>query len=76
MLIDCGRCAVRGAACTDCVVSALFDAPAHVAGLTDAERRAIEAFDRAGFEVEIIEAPPPPRPLKLTGRIRRPRHVA
>ena len=30
MLIDCDSCAVRGAACKGCLVSALFDAPPEV----------------------------------------------
>jgi len=68
MLIDCDRCAARGPACPECVVSALFDAPAHVAGLRDEECRAIEAFERAGIAVEVLEAPPPPVPLRLRVR--------
>lgn len=74
MLIDCGRCTVRGAACAECVVGVLLDSPAGIGGLTADERRAIEVFDQAGFEVEVLEAPPPPKPLRL--RTHRPRHVA
>jgi hypothetical protein len=87
MLIDCDGCAVRGEACGGCLVSALFEPPDEVAGLTGDERRAIEVFEMAGFEVEVISAPapasapapppaPPSAPLRLTPRTRRPRHVA
>ncbi len=77
MLIDCDSCTVRGAACSGCVVRTLLDTPDAVCGLTGDERRAIEAFELAGFEVEVLEAPPPTAPpLRLTPRPRRPRHVA
>jgi hypothetical protein len=72
MLIDCDSCAVRGAACNGCLVSALFDAPPEVERLDRAERAAIEAFGRAGFEVEVLSTPRPP--LRLVPRSRR--HVA
>jgi hypothetical protein len=61
MLIDCDTCAVRGAACRargGCLVSALFDAPREIAALTVDERQAIEAFARAGFEVEVLSEAP------------------
>jgi hypothetical protein len=57
MLIDCDRCTVRGAACSGCMVHALFSAPPGLAGLTGAELRAIEALDLAGLEVEVLDAP-------------------
>lgn len=63
MLIDCDRCTVRGAACSGCVVTALFNAPPELSGLTGAELRAIEALDGAGLGVEILSAP---RSLPLT----------
>jgi hypothetical protein len=75
MLIDCDGCAVRGPACADCVVTALLDAPVRIGGLRDEECRAIEAFEHAGLAVELLEAPPPPAPLRLATRGRR-RHVA
>jgi hypothetical protein len=74
MLIDCGHCSVRGDACADCVVTALFDAPSGLDRLTAEERRAIEVFDRAGFDVEVVAAPPAPRPVRLPAV--RSRHVA
>ena len=74
MLIDCDTCAVRGAACSGCLVSALVEQPRQETGLTAAEQRAIEAFTRAGFEVEVVEAPA--APLRLATRPRRRRRVA
>jgi hypothetical protein len=65
MLIDCDACAVRGAACAGCMMSAVLDAPAAVGRLDPAEHRAIEAFARAGFEVDVIEAPPARRAVRL-----------
>lgn len=79
MLLDCDTCAVRGAACQGCVVTALLDTPAEVSGLTAAEHRAIEVFARAGFDVEVLSAPAPvpaPTPVRITPRQRRSRHVA
>ncbi|WP_433829174.1 hypothetical protein ACQP2E_07395 [Actinoplanes sp. CA-015351] len=60
MIIDCGRCAERTAECQGCLVSALIDTPDGLADLTPAELRAIETFELAGFEVELLETPPPP----------------
>ena len=58
MLIDCSSCAVRGAACQGCVVTALLDAPAEIHELDAGELHAIEVFARAGFEVEVVSRRP------------------
>jgi hypothetical protein len=55
MVIDCGRCAVRGAGCGDCVVAVL--SPANVTGyapqapgyLDEAELRALGVLAAAGM---------------------------
>lgn len=75
MLIDCDTCAVRGAACGGCMLSALLDTPPEHADLTGEERQAIEVFARAGFDVEVISEPQRPR-LRLMPGGRRRRHVA
>ena len=56
MIIDCDDCAVRGAACKDCVVSVLIGTPGpYVAGqaapteLREDERAALEALADAGL---------------------------
>jgi hypothetical protein len=55
MIIDCDDCAVRGAACKDCVISVLIGTPgSDVAGgapttLRDDERAALEALADAGM---------------------------
>ncbi|WP_405116820.1 hypothetical protein OG559_20300 [Micromonospora sp. NBC_01405] len=60
MLIDCDRCAIRGAGCSGCLVTALFDdGPGGELGA--AEQRAIEVFARAGFDVEVL---PPAAPTR------------
>ena len=77
MLIDCDRCAVRGASCSGCVVNALFDTPDALTDLTPAELRAIELFELAGFDVRAARGPgatrtgapddqPPPRGVTVT----------
>lgn len=71
MLIDCDGCAARGPACSDCLVTALLDAPAQLAGLTAAELRAIEVFGRAGFDVEVLPAPRRPAVRHRPARRRR-----
>ncbi|MBC9004098.1 hypothetical protein ABZ399_02165 [Micromonospora aurantiaca] len=56
MLIDCDTCGNRGAGCSGCLVTALFDSGP--ADLGPAEHRAIEVFARAGFDVEVLPSPP------------------
>ena len=46
MIIDCDDCAVRGAACKDCVISVLLGTPKT---LEDDERAALEALAEAGM---------------------------
>lgn len=76
MLIDCDACALRGAACSPCLVT-LLDGGQPGGGLTDEEQRAIEVFARAGFEVEVIgEAPAPARRQPRPARSRRRRLTA
>lgn len=68
MVIDCGRCVMRGAGCQDCVVAVLE--PPNVAGylvqvpgyLDEAEVRAIGVLADAGMV--------PPLKLPLPGSIR------
>jgi hypothetical protein len=72
MLIDCDTCAVRGAACAGCMMSAVLDAPAALGHLDPEEHRAIEAFARAGLDVEVLAAHSTRRKIPLApGRPRR-----
>jgi hypothetical protein len=73
MIIDCGRCERRPGSCPGCLVSTLADTPDGIADLTPGELRAIEVFELAGFEVELLETPPPPVAVPV---FRRDRHVA
>ncbi|TNH27026.1 hypothetical protein FHG89_19385 [Micromonospora orduensis] len=57
MLIDCDGCARRGDDCSGCLLAALFDDTSPAAGLVAAEVQAIEVLARAGFEVEVLDAP-------------------
>ncbi|WP_430779791.1 hypothetical protein [Actinoplanes sp. G11-F43] len=65
MIIDCGRCAEQTDECTGCLVSVLSDTPDGITDLTPGELRAIEVFELAGFEVELLETPPPPVEVPL-----------
>jgi hypothetical protein len=64
MIVDCGRCAEqadqRGDECNGCLVRTLLDTPDGIADLTPNEMRAIETFELAGFDVELLETPAPP----------------
>ena len=60
MIIDCGRCAKRAGECTGCLVGALLTTPDGIVDLTPNELGAIEIFELAGFEVELLETPEPP----------------
>jgi hypothetical protein len=70
MVIDCGRCVIRGAGCQDCVVAVLK--PAHASGylpkapgyLDEAEVRALGVLADAGMV--------PPLRLSLPGSRVRP----
>ena len=55
MLVDCETCSVRDTACGGCVVTLLLDTPPALHQLGAAEVRAIEVFERAGFEVTVLE---------------------
>jgi hypothetical protein len=70
MIIDCGRCVERTDECTGCLVSVLAQTPDGIADLTPGELRAIETFELAGFEVELVETPDPPAVVPFR------RHVA
>ena len=48
MLIDCGSCTARPAACADCVVTALLDTPAD-GHLTVVEVAAVDALAASGL---------------------------
>lgn len=49
MLIDCDSCAVRGAACGDCVVTVLLGSPPVGVELDPTERAAIEVLAEHGL---------------------------
>ena len=49
MLIDCDGCAVRGVACSDCVITVLLGAPPDGVRLDDAERRALAVLADGGL---------------------------
>ncbi|HET9519316.1 MAG TPA: hypothetical protein VFO77_16455 [Actinoplanes sp.] len=71
MLIDCDSCAARGRGCPSCPVQTLFDTPDGITGLQPGELRAIEMFELAGFDVELLATPSPPRqvPAQVPVRI-------
>jgi hypothetical protein len=58
VIIDCDDCAVRGAACKDCVVSVLIGAPD---SLRADERAALEALADAGMAPRLRLVPIHPR---------------
>ncbi|MEV0730040.1 MULTISPECIES: hypothetical protein [Polymorphospora] len=83
MLIDCQSCTVRGAACRECVVTALLDTPREISELTADDRQALEILARAGLDPQVITdrpaTPAPAGPVRLappTRRRTRPRRVA
>lgn len=47
--IDCDQCAVRGLACSDCIVSALLGVPDDDLTFDDAEQAAIGALAASGL---------------------------
>jgi len=73
MIIDCGGCARRTDECKGCLVGALLATPDGIGDLTPNELSAIEVFELAGFEVELLETPEPPVVVPMLPRRR---HVA
>ena len=70
MIIDCGRCADQSDECDGCLVKTLAETPDGITDLTPGELRAVEVFELAGFDVELLETPAPPVAVPLR------RHVA
>ena len=59
--IDCDQCAVRGLACSDCIVSALLGVPDDELTFDDAEQAAFGALAASGM-VPPLRLVPKPRP--------------
>ena len=57
MIVDCDRCAVRGDACADCVITVLLGAPPGGVRLDATERRAIDALAEAGMVPQLRLVP-------------------
>jgi hypothetical protein len=57
MIVDCDRCAVRGGACQDCVITVLLGAPAGGVELDGAEWRALDTLAEAGLvpRLQLVE---------------------
>lgn len=49
MLVDCDRCAVRGGACQDCVITVLLGPPPGGVELDGAQRRALDTLAEVGL---------------------------
>ncbi len=49
MIVDCDRCAVRGEACGECVITVLLGSPPGGVELDATERRALENLAAAGL---------------------------
>jgi hypothetical protein len=59
--IDCDQCAVRGLACSDCIVSALLGVPDELT-FDDAEQAAIDALAASGMVPPLRLVPKPATP--------------
>jgi hypothetical protein len=70
MIIDCGGCAERADECRGCLVKTLFETPDGIGDLMAGELRAIEMFELAGFEIELLETPAPPVVVRMLPRRR------
>jgi hypothetical protein len=57
--IDCDQCAVRGLACSDCIVSALLGVPDDELTFDDAEQAAIGALAASGLVPPLRLVPKP-----------------
>ena len=61
MIIDCGSCAVAGAACTDCVVTVLLGAPDSVTHVADEHAAALGVLADSGLvpPLRLVPLSPP-----------------
>ncbi len=57
--IDCDQCAVRGLACSDCIVSALLGVPDDELTFDDAEQAALGALAASGMVPPLRLVPKP-----------------
>lgn len=59
MIVDCDRCEVRGAACRDCVITALLGTPPGGVELDGTERQALDTLADAGMvpRLQLVELP-------------------
>ncbi|HSN10546.1 MAG TPA: hypothetical protein VLS51_00355 [Propionibacteriaceae bacterium] len=57
--IDCDQCAVRGLACSDCIVSALLGVPDEDLTFDDAEQAAFDALAASGMVPPLRLVPKP-----------------
>ena len=67
LIIDCGRCVVRGVACPDCVVSVLLGGPPDPIALDADELGALDALAGSGLVpplrlVTAVDGPDPDPP--------------
>lgn len=56
VIIDCGRCVLRGISCSDCVIGVVVDAPRPVEW-DETELRAVETLAEAGLVPKLRLAP-------------------
>jgi hypothetical protein len=61
MIIDCDDCAVRGAACKECVISVLIGEPDSLHSFNQDEHAALEALAEAGLAPRLRLVPIHPR---------------
>ena len=59
MIVDCDRCAVRGDACQDCVITVLLGAPPEGVELDRTERWALDTLADAGMvpRLQLVDCP-------------------
>jgi hypothetical protein len=64
-VIDCDTCTVRGAACTDCVVSVMLGGPPEAVAAED--QKALGALAGLGLVPPLRMTPPAPSPPRPPG---------
>lgn len=68
LCIDCDTCAVRGLACSDCIVSAILGVPDDALSFDEAEQAAIGALAASGLVPPLRLVPrPSSTPRRATG---------
>ena len=66
--VDCADCAVRGPACSECIVTVLLGSSPCGVAWDDTERAAVDVLSRSGLVPPLRLVPRRPDPVRMAAR--------